>query len=135
MSSKPLFIPLKAEYYEQFANGTKTTEYRAHGKRWNPETCYIGRDVVLSYGYGKARRMQARIVAAEILTNKAASDAFREIYGTQEECIAIHLQITGTGTEMELFNNDIAMTGQGFMKDGKRIAPQDIYIEGENDDE
>lgn len=32
---RPLFIPLKREHYERFANGTKTEEYRPHGTRWN----------------------------------------------------------------------------------------------------
>lgn len=30
---KPLFIPLKSEFYEAFCNGTKDTEYRPYGQR------------------------------------------------------------------------------------------------------
>lgn len=53
---KPLFIPLKAEHYLAFSSGNKDTEYRLYGKRWNKKTCAPGRDVILSYGYGKQRR-------------------------------------------------------------------------------
>jgi hypothetical protein len=40
---KPLFIPLKAEYFEAFESGGKRTEYRLSGPRWNAETCRMGR--------------------------------------------------------------------------------------------
>lgn len=36
---KPLFIPLKKEYYEAFECGEKTVEYRAYGPWWNEKTC------------------------------------------------------------------------------------------------
>ena len=54
---KPLFIPLKTEYYEDFKNGTKRVELRLYGKRWNHQTCKVGRDVIVSKGYGKKNRM------------------------------------------------------------------------------
>lgn len=54
---KPLFIPLRGEYFDAFERGEKVTEYRQRGPRWNAETCYIGRRVVLSRGYGKHRRL------------------------------------------------------------------------------
>ncbi len=58
---KPLFIPLKTEYYEKFQDGSKTDELRLYGKRWNENTCQIGRYVVLSLGYGKQNRMSGTI--------------------------------------------------------------------------
>ena len=54
---KPLFLPLKTIYYEAFKDGSKTEELRRYGKRWNKETCVVGRKVVLSKGYGKQDRM------------------------------------------------------------------------------
>lgn len=63
---KPLFIPLKAEFFEAFERGEKDTEYRLSGPRWNIRTCRIGRKVVLSCGYGKARRLSGVIVGFEI---------------------------------------------------------------------
>ena len=58
---KPLFIPLKSEHYEAFANGTKTTELRIYGPHWNLITCPIGRPVTLSKGYGKSHRLHGHI--------------------------------------------------------------------------
>lgn len=61
MTQRPLFIPLKAEYFEAFANGTKVYELRKYGKRWNEKVCTPGRGVVLSRGYGKERRLTGTI--------------------------------------------------------------------------
>jgi hypothetical protein len=60
--SRSLFIPLKTEYFEAFANGSKDTEYRPYGARWNERSCAIGRAVVLSKGYGKQERLEGVIV-------------------------------------------------------------------------
>ncbi len=57
LQSKPLFIPLKREFFEAFEAGTKTEEFRQHGARWNERTCSIGRAVTLSLGYGRQRRI------------------------------------------------------------------------------
>jgi hypothetical protein len=62
MHTKPLFIPLRAEYFDAFARGEKDTEYRLRGPRWNADTCAIGRRVVLSRGYGTQRRLTGIIV-------------------------------------------------------------------------
>lgn len=58
---KPLFVPLKAEFYDAFASGTKTEELRRYGPRWNERVCRIGRAVTLSRGYGKTARLTGRI--------------------------------------------------------------------------
>jgi hypothetical protein len=60
-SMKPLFIPLKAEFYERFKSGEKRSELRLYGPRWNERTCTPGRDVILSCGYGKAKRLTGKI--------------------------------------------------------------------------
>lgn len=79
--SKPLFIPLKAQYYAAFAEGRKTEEYRLYGPRWNERTCHIGRQVTLSRGYGKKNRLHGHVsgfrasIAPEDLT-----PAFRDCY-------------------------------------------------------
>ena len=61
----PIFIPLKKEFFEAFERGEKTVEYRVYGKRWNETTCTMGREVVLSCGYGKQRRLRGVIVKFE----------------------------------------------------------------------
>jgi hypothetical protein len=58
---KPLFIPLKAKHYEAFESGEKGDELQLYGPRWNDMTCYAGRDVVLSKGYGRKHRMRGKI--------------------------------------------------------------------------
>lgn len=85
---KPLFVPLKKKYYEAFECGDKGTEYRAYGPRWNERTCYPGRHVVLSCGYGKGRRIKAIIDYAEIVP---PTQDFLEIYGNGKQCFAITL--------------------------------------------
>jgi hypothetical protein len=54
---KPLFIPLKKEFFEAFERGEKSEEFRLYGNRWNEKNCPLGRSVVLSCGYGKSRRL------------------------------------------------------------------------------
>lgn len=58
---KPLFVPLKAEFFRAFENGSKHSELRLYGPRWNEHTCTPGRKVVLSLGYGKSKRISAVI--------------------------------------------------------------------------
>lgn len=54
---KPLFIPLNATYYDEFAAGIKTREYRFATGPWNLTNVYTGRRVTLSRGYGKKNRL------------------------------------------------------------------------------
>ena len=51
----PLFIPLRREWFEAFAAGTKTQEWRRYGPGWNERTCLIGRPVTLALGYTRTR--------------------------------------------------------------------------------
>lgn len=60
---KPLFIPLKTKWFEQFRSGEKRSELRLYGPRWSERTCPVGRRVVLSKGYGKYERMSGTIRA------------------------------------------------------------------------
>jgi len=96
---KPLFIPLKTEYYEAFANGSKTEELRLYGPRWNENTCKVGRGVVLSKGYGKTARMTGKVWKFKKqrgdLFGSTYRTAIRKIYGTLEidiACISIKLE-------------------------------------------
>lgn len=89
---KPLFIPLKREYFEAFRDGRKTTEYRRAGVRWNSTTCRVGRRVVLSLGYGKQHRLTG--VVAHVVFKYVEDDAFIECYGQYgilAACITIQL--------------------------------------------
>lgn len=96
---KPLFIPLKRRWFEEFERGTKTFEFRTYGPRWNEETCAIGRRVTLSLGYGKHRRLHGVINA--FYTNNTPqlipgwSDCFGDKHFTAA-CIGIQLDSNPT---------------------------------------
>ena len=89
---KPLFIPLSGKFYDQFISGEKRSELRRYGKRWNEDTCVIGRKVVLSRGYGKHHRVSGTI--REFYKRRANTfgstyqQAIRDCYGTIDLFIA-----------------------------------------------
>ncbi len=85
-AEKPLFIPLKSEFYEAFERGDKDTEYRAYGPRWNEKTCRVGRAVVLSHGYGKKRRIAGTI--AGFRKSSDATPGFKTCYGEKAAMMA-----------------------------------------------
>jgi hypothetical protein len=80
-SGASLFIPMRAEYFDAFARGEKTYEYRKRGPRWNAETCTIGRRVVLSRGYGKAARISGTITGFHYDTIPSRIPGWLECYG------------------------------------------------------
>ena len=89
---KPLFIPLKTEYFEAFADGSKREELRLYGTRWNKETCKPGREVVISKGYGKHARLKGRIWKFKrqhgSLFGSTYKAAIQKVYGTLDVDIA-----------------------------------------------
>jgi hypothetical protein len=92
--SKPLFIPLKREYFEAFRLGAKTEEYRPEGARWNARTCAVGRPVVLSLGYGKSHRLSGVITGYHSSAEPTLTPAWRDCYGERTglaACIAIRV--------------------------------------------
>jgi hypothetical protein len=91
-NEKPLFIPLRTEWFEQFERGEKDTEYRLYGKRWNERTCRIGRTATLSHGYGKARRMTKRVVGFRKLARSEAPEAAKQIFPDAAFIAAIELR-------------------------------------------
>ena len=95
---KPLFVPLKTEYYEAFADGSKREELRRYGPRWNDKTCAVGREVVLSKGYGKQHRMAGRISKFKRQHGSAFGSTYKaailDVFGTlaiEIACVAIEL--------------------------------------------
>lgn len=91
---KPLFIPLTKRWYEEFASGRKDIEYRKAGKRWNLNTCFHGREVVLSCGYGKSRRMKGIIEYAWVETDpNEFSDDYASVYGRDGNELCIKIKI------------------------------------------
>lgn len=90
---KPLFIPLKREWFEAFANGSKDTEYRPLIPRWDASVCFTGRPVTLSMGYGKQRRLSG-VVAGWGRVGPDAHPAIRTVYPTGNHFVAIKIQLT-----------------------------------------
>ena len=92
-SRKPLFIPLKGEFFDAFVRGEKRTEYRLRNKRWNLEVCAVGRRVVLSRGYGKGRRLTGTIVGCHYDHLPSRLPGWLDCYGPGgcAVCISISL--------------------------------------------
>lgn len=93
---KPLFLPLKAAFFDAFVDGSKTIEYRLYGARWNEGTCKVGRPVLLSRGYGKRSRRWGQIEEFYTSHDVTESSAFRSCYpfameGAVAACIKIKL--------------------------------------------
>lgn len=101
MSEKPLFVPLQSRWYFAFEHRIKKFEVRIYGPRWNEKTCRVGRDAVLSRGYGKANRLAAEVVSFEKLKSyKDLPDPYRgeflEVFGDRDDEIAfIGLDVKG----------------------------------------
>jgi hypothetical protein len=51
MIIKPLHVVLKARWFDAFAEGRKTTEWRRHGRIYNHRVVTLGRPLVLRRGY------------------------------------------------------------------------------------
>ena len=93
-TEKPLFIPLKREFFEAFANGTKTEEIRVFGKTWSEKNCRIGRPVVLSLGYGTKRRLSGHVAGFRVSFTETLTEAWQKCYPTKialAACIHIHI--------------------------------------------
>lgn len=84
---KPLFIPLKTEYFLAFKSGEKRTEYRLLGPRWNALTVTPGRGAVLSHGYSGER------IAATVLRMREIKNTVVDLYGSDAMLCAIDLDI------------------------------------------
>ena len=92
---KPLFTPLKAEYFNAFERGEKKEEYRIFGKRWNHISCFIGRHVVLSYGYSKKRRLRGVVSSFRMETEPERLPGWIECYSPNDgaaACIGINVE-------------------------------------------
>ncbi|WP_374584429.1 hypothetical protein [Ideonella dechloratans] len=96
---KPLFIPLKTEFFTAFERGEKKTEFRPYGARWNERTCQVGRKVVLSHGYGKRRRLSGHVIRFEVSAEPTKSTAWHACYGERAGLAAcIHIELESHGS-------------------------------------
>lgn len=86
---RPLFAPLRSEWFDAFADGTKTEEWRRLGPRWNEATCLVGRPIVLARGYGWPRLMAC---IAAISIKRPDNKHRRALFGSHTLCIVLHLE-------------------------------------------
>lgn len=98
VAEKPLFIPLKREFFDAFKTGAKTTEFRQYGPRWNERTCRVGRPVVISLGYGKQNRLHGVIEGFSRSKEPTRSAAWLACYGVDERHEAACIMIGGLRT-------------------------------------
>jgi hypothetical protein len=87
LASKPLFIPLRREYYNAFLSGNKSVEYRRYGPGWNERTCWVGRPVMLSLGYGKNSRCMGVIKTFSLINSQLVPES-RAVYGLENITLA-----------------------------------------------
>jgi hypothetical protein len=92
---RPLIVPLKRQWFEAFARGEKTEEWRRHGARWNARHCWPGRPVILTLGYASAicpehadRRLHATLAAVEY--RQPDTEERRDLLG-DVECVVLKL--------------------------------------------
>ena len=85
---KPFFIPLNACWFNAFARGEKTIEYRNADSRFS--SISENRRITLYYGYG-GNRIDCMCIKTEILPIEFAPKEARSIYPAAKEIIAIHL--------------------------------------------
>jgi hypothetical protein len=99
---KPLFLLLKRKYWEQFAAGTKTVEWRPYGARFNERVLRPGRPIVLSCGY-IGPRLYATVTQFEIVDRAGAPPEARAIYPQQQKFAKISLELSVPCTETSMF--------------------------------
>ncbi|MFW5499576.1 MULTISPECIES: hypothetical protein [unclassified Maridesulfovibrio] len=87
MADKPLFMALMTEHYIKFRSGEKKYEIRQYGKRWNEETCRIGRLVSISHGFQKKGRLIRVVIDFKKISgsqlNEADRMAVKAIWGAE----------------------------------------------------
>ncbi|MBN8968981.1 MAG: hypothetical protein J0G95_11030 [Rhizobiales bacterium] len=97
-TEKPLFIPLRTEWFRMFETGEKRTEYRAYGPRWNERTCRVGRLATVSHGYS-GKRLHHRVSGFEKIARQHAPIEAQTIYPSAEFISAISFQAANGGDD------------------------------------
>ena len=93
---RPLYVPLKREWFEAFATGEKTIEWRRYGPKWNERTCRIGRRVTLALGYQGRRRLYGTLIWAKVAP---ARDAVGELFGDGTPCMVFGIMLDPTNED------------------------------------
>lgn len=95
-SQRPMFLPLRTQWFAAFRDGSKRVEWRAYGPRWNRQTAFRGRAVTLSLGYSGAR-LVGTVLRTRRVRAEDAPAAARAIYPTARYLCAIHFALESDG--------------------------------------
>lgn len=91
---KPIFIPLKREYYNAFKSGHKQIEYRRVGGQFTKANCTPGREVTLSLGYGSRNRIKGTVLRSWIEHHEHPTGPIADCYGTEPiDILAIQILV------------------------------------------
>lgn len=101
---RPLFIPLRREWFEAFARGSKTREWRRYGGVWTERHCWPGRPVTLSLGYSGAR-LRGHIVD---FSKRRAAGSAAAVYGRRAICAVLTIAIADQPTSSAAASGSIA---------------------------
>ena len=96
MNVKPLFIPLKKEFYDAFRDGSKKWELRGNRGQFKASRIQKGRVARLARGYGYPRLI-AKVI--DIKTYDSIADIPREIW---DETVPLRLQNLETTVALSL---------------------------------
>ena len=100
--TKPLFIPLKKEYFEQYKDGSKHYELRKPEKQFQLKYLWPGRAVTLSCGYS-GDRLYTKIAGAEIWHSgdlgKDDQKACLNCYGQHGEVVKINFDFEAVAND------------------------------------
>jgi hypothetical protein len=100
--AKPALLIIKRSYWDQFADGTKTIEYRRHRRMFTTRTFWPGRSVRIVYQYRNATpTLMAEVTRFDV--DRAANHPFMtEIYpdlAPSDEIALIHLAVDFSQTK------------------------------------
>ena len=91
---KPIFIPLKRQYFEAFRSGRKRIEYRKVGGQFTEANCSPGREVTLSLGYGTRNRFRGTVLRSWVKHHDRPTGEIADCYGTEPiEILAIEILV------------------------------------------
>lgn len=94
--SGPLFLPLRSQYFLDFAAGRKDTEWRRWGARYNERTLTRGRLVTISKGYS-GPRLVGVIVDYELRSSDQVDGALT-IFQPGETLVGIRIKLRRRAT-------------------------------------
>lgn len=121
---KPIFIPLKSEYYQAFLDGSKRIEYRRAGVgQFTLAKCTPGREVTLSKGYGTRNRIKGTVIRSWIEHHEHPTGAIAACYGTEPiDIIAIEIAVDRTSCVVRCGDNGTAKSWARYLAHTKLLG-------------